>query len=160
MTVVASKALHIRHAVPEDLAAMARIERASFSDPWSEDSLATALDRMVVLVAAEGEGAGDGAVGVVGYVVALVLAPDAEVADLAVAPEARRRGVGRALLARAIEVLADLTVRAVHLEVRESNRAARTLYESAGFRPVGRRRGYYRQPVEDALLLRREIDPT
>jgi ribosomal-protein-alanine N-acetyltransferase len=159
MTVVASKALLIRRAVPDDLAAIARIERASFSDPWSEDSLATALDRMVVLVASA-EGSGDGAVGLAGYVVALVVAPDAEVADLAVAPEARRQGVGRALLARAIDVLADLHVRAVHLEVRESNRAARSLYESAGFRPAGRRRGYYRQPVEDALLLRREIDPT
>ena len=159
MTVVASKALRIRRAVVEDLASIARIERASFSDPWTEDALATALDRMVVLVAAEGEGKGDGAASLVGYVVALVVAPDAEIADLAVAPEARRRGVGRALLARALDALADLGVRAVHLEVRESNRAARTLYESAGFRAVGRRRGYYRQPVEDALLLRRESDP-
>ena len=161
MTAVASKPLHIRRAAPKDLAAIARIERASFSDPWSDESLATALDRMVVLVATGGgERAGDGAATVVGYVVALVIAPDAEIADLAVAPEARRRGVGRALLARAIDVLESLAVRAVHLEVRESNRAARTLYESAGFRALGRRKGYYRQPVEDALLLRREIGPT
>jgi ribosomal-protein-alanine N-acetyltransferase len=160
MTVVTSKPLRIRRAMPGDLAAIARIEQASFSDPWTDDALATALDRMVMLVAAEDEGSGDGAAGVVGYVVALVVAPDAEVADLAVAPEARRRGVGRVLLARALDVLAELEVRAVHLEVRESNRAARTLYESAGFRSVGRRKAYYRQPVEDALLLRREIDPT
>ena len=162
MTTVASKPLlRIRRAVPQDLAAILRIERASFSDPWTEDSMATALDRMVVLVAVEGgERAGDGAPTLVGYVVALVVAPDAEIADLAVAPDARRRGVGRALLTSALDLLADLAVQAVHLEVRESNRAARTLYESSGFRPVGRRRGYYRQPVEDALLLRREIDPT
>jgi [ribosomal protein S18]-alanine N-acetyltransferase len=60
-------------------------------------------------------------------------------------------------------VLAELTedgVRAVYLEVRESNQRARTLYESSGFDSVGRRRGYYRHPLEDALVLRREIGPT
>lgn len=162
MTALASKPLHIRRAVRDDLAAMARIERESFSDPWSEETLATALfsDRMMVLVADEGgEAVGDGAARLVGYVVALVVAPDAEIADLAVAPDARRRGVGRALLARALDDLTESTVQWVHLEVRESNRAARTLYEAAGFRAVGRRRGYYRQPVEDALLLTREIGP-
>ena len=64
MTALASKPLHIRRAVRDDLAAMARIERVSFSDPWSEETLATALfsDRMMVLVADEGgEALGDGA---------------------------------------------------------------------------------------------------
>jgi len=142
---------------------MLQIERASFSDPWSEESMATTLSSqgMLVLVANEsGEGAGDGAARLVGYVVALVIAPDAEIADLAIAPDARRRGTGRALLARAIDDLTELGVQRVHLEVRESNLAARTLYESTGFRAAGRRRGYYREPLEDALLLTRQIGPT
>ena len=163
MTAVASKPLHIRRAVRGDLAAMVRIERESFSDPWTEETLGTALssERMMVLVADEGgEALGDGAARLVGYVVALVVAPDAEIADLAVAPDARRRGIGRALLTRALGDLTASAVQWVHLEVRESNRAARTLYEAAGFRAVGRRRGYYRRPIEDALLLTREIDPT
>ena len=163
MTALASGPVQIRRAVRADLLAMLRIERASFSDPWSEETLATALalDRMLVLVADErGDAPGDGAPKLVGYVVALVIAPDAEIADLAVAPGARRRGVGRALLARGLEELAAMDVRAVHLEVRESNMEARTLYESTGFTAVGRRRGYYRRPIEDALLLKREIGPT
>ena len=163
MTALASSPLHIRRAVHEDLPAMLRIERASFSDPWTEATLATtlSLDRMLVLVAdVSGEEGRDGAERLGGYVVALVVGPEAEIADLAVAPDSRRRGIGRALLARALSELAERGVRTLFLEVRESNTAARTLYESSGFRSVGRRRGYYRQPVEDALLLKREIGPT
>lgn len=163
MTAVASKPLQIRHAVREDLPALLRIERASFSDPWTEDAFSTAisLDRMRVLVADSPTGEGkDGARGLAGYVVALVIGPEAEIADLAVAPGRRRQGIGGALLRRAIEELVKDGVRTFYLEVRESNSAARTLYEANGFRPVGRRRGYYRQPVEDALLLRRDIGAT
>jgi len=165
MTALASKPLHIRRAVRGDLAAMLRIEQASFADPWTVDSLATALSlqRMHVLVAESADGArrGGGATPEVrGYVVALVVGPEAEIADLAVAPEARRQGIGRALLSGVLAELRAAAVRMVYLEVRESNRAARTLYESYGFESVGRRRGYYRSPVEDALVLRREFGPT
>jgi [ribosomal protein S18]-alanine N-acetyltransferase len=165
MTTLASKPLQIRRGTHADLAAMLEIERASFSDPWSEESFTTALtlDRMLVLVADEldGERQGrDGVPSLAGYVVALVVGPDAEIADLAVAPSSRRRGVGQALMERAASELARRGVRSLYLEVRESNVGARTLYEANGFRPVGRRRGYYRQPVEDALLLKREIGPT
>lgn len=165
MTALVSRRLDIRHAVREDLAEMLRIEQASFADPWTVESLATALslDRMRVLVAESSEqgkrGGADGS-GLLGYVVALVVGVEAEIADLAVAPEARRAGVGRALLERALAELRDASVRTVFLEVRESNVAARTLYESTGFDSIGRRRGYYRSPVEDALVLRREIGPT
>jgi ribosomal-protein-alanine N-acetyltransferase len=167
MTTLASKPLHIRRATTADLGAMLRIEQASFSDPWTVESLATAvsLERMHVLVAEspvelDAEQGGDGAVHLLGYVVALVVGPDAEIADLAVAPEARRRGIGRALLQRALDELAAAGVRTLYLEVRESNQAARTLYDTHGFGCVGRRRGYYRQPLEDALVLRRPIGPT
>jgi ribosomal-protein-alanine N-acetyltransferase len=165
MTSVAPKPLHIRRAVRADLAAMLRIEQASFADPWTVDSLATALslERMRVLVAESSEEGGErGAAGgeVLGYVVALVVGPEAEIADLAVAPEARRQGIGRALLSGALAELKAAAVRTVYLEVRESNRGARTLYEAYGFESVGRRRGYYRSPVEDALVLRREFGPT
>jgi [ribosomal protein S18]-alanine N-acetyltransferase len=165
MTVLASKPLRIRRAVRGDLAGMLRIEQASFADPWTVDSLATALslDRMQVLVAEsdeKGRQGGDASSGLLGYVVALVVGMEAEIADLAVAPEARRLGIGRALLERVVAELGTAAVRTVYLEVRESNQAARTLYESNGFESVGRRRGYYRSPVEDALVLRREIGPT
>jgi ribosomal-protein-alanine N-acetyltransferase len=160
MTAVAAKPLQIREAVRADVAEILRIERASFSDPWTEESFATALalDRMQVLVAeTPAPESRDGASGLAGYVVALVIGPEAEIADLAVAPDWRRRGIGQALLTRSIAELVAVGVKTLYLEVRESNAAARTLYETNGFRSVGRRRGYYRQPVEDALLLRREI---
>jgi [ribosomal protein S18]-alanine N-acetyltransferase len=165
MTALASKPLNIRHAARDDLAGMLRIEQASFADPWTVESLATALslERMRVLVAesdGKGKQSGDAPPGLLGYVVALVVGLEAEIADLAVAPEARRLGIGRALLERAIAELRQAAVRTIYLEVRESNLAARTLYEANGFESVGRRRGYYRSPVEDALVLRREIGPT
>jgi ribosomal-protein-alanine N-acetyltransferase len=165
MTALASKPLRIRRASRADLGAMLRIEQASFADPWTVDSLATALalERMRVFVAelaGFGKRGGGAAPEVLGYVVALVVGVEAEIADLAVAPDARRLGIGRALLEEVMAELATAGVRAVYLEVRESNQAAQTLYASNGFAPVGRRRGYYRSPVEDALVLRRDLGPT
>ena len=163
MTVVAPNALHIRLAVSEDVPAMLAIEQASFSDPWTEETIRStlALERMRVLVAEErGDEGRDGVRSLAGYVVALIVGDEGEIADLAVAPNSRRRGLGRALIDRMLAELAGLGVRSLYLEVRESNHAARTLYDSRGFRLIGRRRGYYRLPVEDALLLAKEIAPT
>jgi ribosomal-protein-alanine N-acetyltransferase len=155
--------LYIRPAVEADVAAMVAIERASFSDPWTAAAIASTLryDHMRVLVAEDrGELGGDGAGRPLGYVVAMIAGPEAEIADLAVSPDARRRGIGRALIDRLLADLEAEDVVAVFLEVRESNHAARALYESRAFRGIGRRRGYYRLPVEDALLLKRELGPT
>jgi ribosomal-protein-alanine N-acetyltransferase len=156
-------ALHIRPAVEADIAAMVAIERASFSDPWTAAAMASTLrhDHMRVLVAAErGDLSGDGAGRPLGYVVAMIAGPEAEIADLAVSPDARRRGIGRALIDRLLGSLEAEGVVSVFLEVRESNHAARRLYESRDFHGIGRRRGYYRLPPEDALLLKREMGPT
>jgi ribosomal-protein-alanine acetyltransferase len=173
MMASAPPSLRYRPASSADLPALVQIERESFSDPWSEDafSSALALDRMLVRVAEQGSdwdvrgpddatGERDGGERIAGYVVALVAGSEADIADLAVAPWARRRGIGRALLDRMLEELASRSVRSVYLEVRESNRAARALYAARGFDAVGRRRGYYRRPTEDALLLMRRIGPT
>ena len=100
-----------------------------------------------------------GGASLIGYVLALIAADEAEIADLAVTPAARRRGVGGLLLDRVSRAAADRGVRVLYLEVRESNVAARRLYESRSFLPVGRRRGYYRHPPEDALVLRRDLEP-
>lgn len=158
--------LLIRPAAEADLPAIIRIERESFADPWSRESFASSLEfeRMRFLVAEERrDGNGEREAGestVLGYVIALVLSDEAEVADLAVAGFARRRGIGGLLLDRVADEVAGRGVRSLHLEVRESNLAARALYESRLFVQVGRRRGYYRHPPEDALLLRRDLGPT
>jgi ribosomal-protein-alanine N-acetyltransferase len=91
--------------------------------------------------------------------VARTAGDEAEVLDVAVDPVARGRGIGRALLADALRGLGKGGARRAYLEVRESNTVALRLYESLGFRRVGRRRGYYRQPAEDALVLARDVPP-
>lgn len=155
----------IRPALESDLDAILKIERESFADPWSRESFESslAMNRMQFLVA---QGGGDGSrsreggqEAILGYVVVLLLVDEAEIANLAVAPEARRRGMGGLLLDRVAADAADAGVRSLYLEVRESNSAARALYESRSFLPVGRRRGYYQRPPEDALLLKRDLAP-
>jgi ribosomal-protein-alanine N-acetyltransferase len=150
--------------VPQDLERIASIERASFSDPWTFETFSAtlALRHLRFLVAEEsgragGAGGGGAAPTVVGDVVALVMADEGEIADLAVVPSARRRGIARSLLERTTADAMEAGVRALYLEVRESNAAARALYQAVGFEPVGRRRGYYQHPSEDALLLRRDL---
>lgn len=91
-----------------------------------------------------------------GYVVALDAADEGEILNLAVAPAGRRRGLGRALVQDILGALAERGVRYVYLEVRESNAPARALYAAHGFKEVGRRTQYYRRPVEDAIVLRRD----
>jgi ribosomal-protein-alanine N-acetyltransferase len=171
---VASRAVCVRSALAADLDAVAMIESVSFSDPWSraafESSLALPHVRFFVAEMSDGEAGpqtgrrGDGGQSsepvLLGYVVTLVLGDEGEIADLAVAPAARCRGVGGMLLDRVAVESHHLGLRSLYLEVRESNAAARALYESRGFLPVGRRRAYYRNPLEDALLLRRDLAPT
>ncbi|MGE3618662.1 MAG: ribosomal protein S18-alanine N-acetyltransferase, partial [Gemmatimonadales bacterium] len=88
---------------------------------------------------------------------ARVIAGEAEILSVAVLPEARRRGIGARLLEETLGGLEARGVRAVFLEVRESNEAARRLYEDFGFRPVGIRADYYQKPREHAVVLRRDL---
>jgi [ribosomal protein S18]-alanine N-acetyltransferase len=149
--------LAIREAGERDLDEVLRIERESFGDPWSRESFRSAVgaSRMRFLVAEEAREGEGGARSLVGYVIALMLFDEAEIANIAVSGEARRRGIGGLLLDQALSEAAERGVSAVYLEVRESNMSARALYESRSFANVGRRKRYYRSPVEDALLLRR-----
>jgi [ribosomal protein S18]-alanine N-acetyltransferase len=149
-------AMTLRPATERDLDAIVAIERASFSDPpWSRNSFLALVDspRAYFTVACESP-TGQ----VIGYVVAWFVADEAEIANLAVAPDRRHRGVGSRLLDEALIAARGAGAQVVHLEVRDSNAAARALYGSRGFSAVGRRRHYYRDPVEDALLLRRELE--
>ncbi|MFO0271620.1 MAG: ribosomal protein S18-alanine N-acetyltransferase, partial [Gemmatimonadota bacterium] len=90
-----------------------------------------------------------------GFVALRTMADEGEILNVAVAPAARRSGVGRALVRHALASAAAAGAFSVFLEVRPSNAAALTLYRSFGFVEVGRRHRYYRAPVEDALVLRR-----
>jgi ribosomal-protein-alanine acetyltransferase len=139
----------IRSASLGDAATMVAIERRCFGDPWSEESFREALTSAwtFCLVAQSVRG-------IIGYLVGREVAGTGEVLNLAVAPESRRRGVGSGLLRAGLAALRQRSVDEVFLEVRESNRSAQALYLAHGFRPVGQRSAYYRNPREDALVLR------
>jgi ribosomal-protein-alanine N-acetyltransferase len=91
---------------------------------------------------------------VMGFIIAGVVPPEAELESIAVSAGHQRQGVARRLFAAMAAELSRADVREVLLEVRESNQAARAFYASLGFVDDGRRRGYYADPVEDAVLLR------
>jgi ribosomal-protein-alanine N-acetyltransferase len=92
--------------------------------------------------------------GIVGFAVASVLAPESELELIAVCPEAQRRGVARRLFEDLAAELSAAGAAEVNLEVRAGNRAALGLYRKLGFVESGRRKGYYQNPVDDALQLR------
>ena len=95
---------------------------------------------------------------VVGFLIGRQTTEEAEVLNLAVAPEARRKGTGAALLLAAVEEFRTRGANRVYLEVRESNAAAIAFYEKQGFCKVGRREGYYRDPVEAATIMERRFE--
>jgi len=124
------------------------IEQDVFTDPWSTQDFRDCLASDAVFLVAKN------ADQVAGYVVAIDAADEGEILNLAVAPQGRRRGLGRALVERVLDVLSGRGASQIYLEVRESNAPARRLYAAHGFREVGRRKEYYRRPVEDAIVLR------
>ena len=139
----------IRLAVPADANSMLALERRAFTDPWSEASFDEALASAWTfgLVAETGRG-------MAGYFIGREVAGTGEVLNLAVVPEFRRRGVAGALLEAGLSAFGRRRVHEVLLEVRESNLPAQALYLNRGFRAVGQRASYYRNPREDALVLR------
>ena len=140
----------IRRADPADVLSIGLIERDSFADPWGSREFTTALGspQTIFLVAEDADGA------VAGYAIAIAVADEAEILNLAVRQERREHGIGGKLLDSAITEVRSRGADQVYLEVRESNEAARKLYASRGFDEVTRRRKYYQHPVEDALVLR------
>jgi ribosomal-protein-alanine acetyltransferase len=95
--------------------------------------------------------------GLLGFLIALHLTPDWELENIVVAPAARRKGLGKRLLDALLAAARKQNSGSVFLEVRESNQAARALYEKAGFRQSGRRRSYYANPTEEGVLYRLDL---
>ena len=137
----------IRPVTETDLVDVAALERRCFPDPWSMESFRAFVGSVAFLA--------EDSTGVLGYVFAHFAVDVAEILNVAVASEARRRGIGTRLVEEACAALVRHGVETVFLEVRESNVAAQTLYRGIGFSLVGRRRAYYRHPLEDALVLAR-----
>lgn len=133
------------------VAQIAALEKRCFSDPWSENSIGSELDNRLSLwlVALDGKT-------VVGYVGSQSVLGQADMMNIAVSPEYRRQGVAQELVRRLVAALSENKVNALMLEVRASNEPAKALYGKLGFHQVGKRPNYYRNPREDALILRKE----
>ena len=130
---------------------IAYLETVCFHDPWSEKSIASELDNALSLwlVAVEGDD-------VIGYVGSQTVLGWSDMMNVAVHPDHRRKGVGEKLVTALEEALKEQESTCLTLEVRASNEPAITLYEKLGFTEVGRRKNYYRNPKEDALIMRKE----
>ena len=147
------EAITIRTATACDLSSLAVLEAACFPDAWGREAIEAHLSSKtgISLIA---ERCGNA----VGYLLGLCLPPEAELYRIAVLPTVRREGLGRRIMHGLFDILSKNSVEACFLEVREGNSAARALYNAYGFAEVGRRRGYYKDPREDALVMRREFD--
>jgi len=130
---------------------VAQLEKVCFADPWSEKSIASELDNQwaLWLVAQEDDT-------VVGYIGSQTAVDETDVMNVAVHPDHRRKGIAEALIEMLIKHLKERGSHALMLEVRASNAPAIALYEKIGFQQVGLRKNYYRNPREDALILRKE----
>ena len=150
-----------------DLARVMEIERSAFAHPWSEELVRRELSHefsTVLLATADGEpadlGGGTGAVpgeAILGFVVAWLVHDELHVLNVAVAPEARRHGVARALLDEAEGRGRAQGARVAMLEVRRSNAPAVGLYRARGYRDVAVRPHYYAEDGEDALVMDKEL---
>lgn len=147
-----SRDVELRAMVASDIGAVVAIEKASYSVPWSETTFRGLLRRRdaELVVAANGET-------VIGFAVLWCVLDQAELGNVAVSRQWRGRGVGELLVVEMVRRAARRSVSEIFLEVRPSNTVARRLYERLGFSMVGRRRNYYQEPVEDALVLRRPV---
>ena len=136
----------------DHVSAVAELEKLCFQDPWSEKSVASEVTNPLALwlVAVEADA-------VVGYIGSQTCCDESEMMNVAVHPDYRRKGIGEQLVAELAHQLAAAGSVSLTLEVRASNEPAKILYEKLGFIQAGRRPNYYRNPKEDALILRKML---
>ena len=141
-------AFQVQDAENKQLSQLEELEKLCFSLPWTREQLESQLPdgQHIFLVAVEGER-------VLGYVGMMFVLDEGYISNVAVSPEARRRGFGDALISELLLRAEEKALSFVTLEVRESNEAAIGLYQKHGFQKVGLRKKYYDLPKEDAILM-------
>lgn len=144
-----SAEIRIRRMTAEDAAAAATIERACFSEPWSENAYRSTLanENSIYLIAETAEGETAGVCGL------LDILGEGDISNVAVAEKFRRQKIAERMLAELLRQGRERGITAFTLEVRASNEAAIGLYEKFGFAAEGRRKNFYEKPREDALIL-------
>lgn len=151
-----SSAVQVRAMLPDDIGGVLAIAAALRDAPhWPRAAYEAALqpgavpERLCLVAVCDGA--------LAGFLIAAVIAGQAEIESVAVAPERQRRGIGTMLLSAAVPPLRGSGVAEIFLEVRACNLAAQALYRAVGFTECGRRTGYYADPVDDAILLRLQL---
>ena len=134
----------------QHVAQVAELEKLCFSDPWSEKSIVSELknELSLWLVAVDGDA-------VAGYVGSQTVLGETDMMNVAVTAPYRRQGIAEGLILALVEALKGRGSHSLTLEVRASNEPAKALYAKLGFEPIGLRKRYYRNPKEDALILRK-----
>ncbi len=139
--------LNVLTANIDDIEFVAMMERDTFSDSMSENTLISSLDSDLFLVLKDSDA-------ICGYFLGHCLLDEMEIYRIAVSPDKRRCGYGKMLLNEAMHRATSQGVKQCFLEVRESNTAAKKFYGSLGFEEIDRRRRFYRMPDEDAIVMR------
>ncbi len=136
----------------EDVAAVAALEAANFSRPWSYDSFFQTLsdENYIVIIAKDADA-------LLGYCVLLCTGEEADITNVCTTPEARGKGVATGMLTALMEAGESRGITEFFLEVRESNTPARSLYTKLGFEEIGLRKNYYEEPREHAVLMKKGI---
>ena len=135
----------------QHVAQVAGLEKLCFSDPWSEKSVASELNNPLAFwLVADDNGH------VAGYIGSQTVMGESDMMNVAVHPDYRQQGIATGLIVGLVEELRKKESHSLTLEVRASNEPAKRLYEKLGFQQVGCRKNYYRNPREDALILRKE----
>lgn len=142
--------MDFRRSVPADATGIARLEEEIFSDPWSyrdvQDLICT--EGSMCFTALDGDE-------VIAYVIGRLIAPEGEIYRVAVKPEKRQRGIGYRLLDYAVKTSKGHGLERLFLEVRSRNLPAIKLYTAYGFKQIGLRKNYYKNPTDDALIMLR-----
>jgi [ribosomal protein S18]-alanine N-acetyltransferase len=164
-TAIASKPTDVSldRMTEHDLLEVVAIEEMSNLSPWGWDAYHTELQSVatsLMLVARVSSSTSETARPIVGFIVARQLADEIHINNVAVKPEFRGRGIGRMLMKTALDWGRAKHARQAVLEVRAGNGSAHQLYRACGFEVIGRRRRYYKSPVEDALLMAVSLEQT
>lgn len=151
--------IRIIDAEEEHLPALLKIENACITPPWPEGALLNEIGRadgLFVLAVEDGLEPRDD--GVLGFCIVRSAADEAELYQIAVREDMRRRGVADSLMRWVIRFCQENLIGSIYLEVRRSNEPAIRLYKKHGFKNAGRRKNYYSSPVEDAVVMSLALD--
>lgn len=144
----------LREALRSDIEGIYQIERACFSTPWSKEALLDDLeveDKLYLVAEAE-----DGKI--IGYAGSWLVLDEGQITNIAIHPEHRRAGYGSKMTRKLTQMLRKQGMKHIFLEVRVSNIAAQAMYRRLGFTAVGVRKQFYSDPVEDGLIMTKEME--